>query len=225
VKIKSDKQHSSRLPLWLKLSYTLFVVLLASVYLMEYGIENFLWGSDIALLVTVFGLWLENRFLVSMMIIGILLPEFFWNIDFFSRLVAGYDVFGLNLTAYMFDPNRLFLLRFLSLFHVFLPIVLFYAVLRLGYDSRAFLAQCLLTWFILPVSYFFTDPERNINGVFGLTAEPQTMMSGGAYLLLIMLLYPLLLSLPTHLALNYFLKTKNKQQIANNSDSKQDSIS
>lgn len=208
MKIKSNKQHSSRLPLWLKLSYTLFVVLLASVYLLEYGIENFLWGSDIALLVTVFGLWLENRFLISTMVIGILLPEIIWNIDFFSRFIVGSDVLGLNITAYMFDPNRLLLLRFLSLFHVFLPVVLFYAVLRLGYDSRAFLAQCLLTWFILPVSYFFTDPERNINGVFGLAAEPQTMMSGGAYLLLIMLLYPLLLSLPTHLALKYFLSNK-----------------
>jgi len=211
VNIKSDKQLSSRLPLWLKLSYTLFVVLLASVYLTEYGIENFLWGSDIALLVTVFGLWLENRFLISMMIIGVLLPEFLWNIAFFFQLIAGYDVLSLNLTAYMFDPNRLLILRYLSLFHVFLPIVLCYAVLRLGYDSRAFRAQCLLVWIILPVSYFFTDPERNINGVFGLGAEPQTMMSGGAYLLLIMLLYPLLLSLPTHLVFNYFYKNTNKQ--------------
>lgn len=225
MQLKPDNQHSSHLPPWLKLAYTIFVVLIASVYFVEYGIQNFLWGSDIALLVTVFGLWLENRFLISMMVIGILLPEFFWNLDFFTYLIAGHDVLGFNLTAYMFDPNRLLLLRCFSLFHVFLPIVLFYAVLRLGYDSRAFRAQCLLSWIVLPVSYFFTDPERNINGVFGLGAEPQTMISGEAYLLLIMLLYPLLLYLPTHLALNYFYKNTNKQQIAKKSDTKQDSIS
>ena len=59
------------------------------VYWLEYGPANFLWASDIALLVTTVALWQENRFLISMMAVGVLLPELFWNIDFFARLIAG----------------------------------------------------------------------------------------------------------------------------------------
>ena len=93
---------------------------------------------------------------------------------------------------------------------VFLPLVLFYTVLRLGYEKRAFIAQCILSWIILPISYFFTDPARNINGVFGFGADPQDWMSGEAYLFLLMLCYPLLLYLPTHLLLKMFIKNKRK---------------
>lgn len=197
----------SRLPLWLKLAYTLFVLILVPFYWREYGVVNFLRGSDIALLVTVFGLWLENRLLVSTMAVGVLLPELVWNIDFFSHLFTTYNVFGVNLTSYMFNEEIPLFVRGLSLFHVFLPVVLCYAILRLGYDSRALLAQCILSWIVLPVSYFFTDPGQNINEVFGFGAEAQSWMSADAYLVLLMLAYPVLVYLPSHLALKYFSKT------------------
>lgn len=41
------------IPLWIKITYTLFVCLLVPVYLRHYGPANFLWFSDVALLVTV----------------------------------------------------------------------------------------------------------------------------------------------------------------------------
>ncbi len=184
----------------------MFVMLLLVVYGRELGAANFLWGSDIALLVTLLALWLENRFLASMMAVGVLLPELFWNIDFFSHLVAGHDVLGLDATAYMFASDKPLLLRGLSLFHVFLPLVLLYLLMRLGYDRRAFAAQILLCWIILPLSYFFTDPARNINWVFGIMEVPQTWMPGILYLFLLMLLFPLLVYWPTHLLLKHFFE-------------------
>ena len=60
---------------WIKLPYTLFVCVLVPVYWVERGPANFLWISDIALLVSVPALWMENRFLTSMMAVGVLLPE------------------------------------------------------------------------------------------------------------------------------------------------------
>ncbi len=189
------------LPLWLKLAYTLFVLILIPVYWINLGIANFLWGSDIALLVMVFGLWLESRLLVSMMAVGVLIPELAWNIDYFTHLVAGQDVLGLNATGYMFSEDRSLLVRGLSLFHVFLPVILIYSLMRLGYDSRAFLAQVILCWLVLPASYFFTEPANNINWVYGITEIPQTWMPEIVYLLLLMVLFPLLIFFPTHILL------------------------
>ena len=69
---------------WTKIPYTIFVCVLVSVYWVERGPANFVCLSDIALLVTLAALWLESRFLASMMAVGVLLPEFAWNLDFLS---------------------------------------------------------------------------------------------------------------------------------------------
>jgi hypothetical protein len=197
------------LSLWLKLAYSAFVLVLIPVYWVEYGPVNFLWLCDIALLVTYVALWLKNRLLISMMAVGLLLPELVWNADFFSHLFAGHDMFGFDATAYMFSPDIPLYVRSLSLFHVFLPIVLVHALLRLGYDPRAGLAQTLLAWIVMPVSYLVSGPDRNINWVYGLTEIPQTWLPGGFYVLAVMLVYFLLVIWPTHLVLKYLLKYRS----------------
>ena len=84
------------IPLWLKISYTLFVAVLVPVYWLHHGPANFLWASNIALFVTVVALWRESRLLASTMAVAVLLPEIAWNLDFFMRLIAGHDVIGLK---------------------------------------------------------------------------------------------------------------------------------
>ena len=194
------------IPLWVKIPYTVFICVLVPVYWVGRGPANFLWMSDIALLLTPFALWQENRLIASMMAVAVVLPELAWNVDFFARVAAGKDVFGLNATAYMWDRSIPVIVRTLSLFHMFLPVVLIYMVWRLGYDRRAFLAQTALAWIVLPVSYLLTDPERNINWVFGLGPERQTWMPAPLFLILLMVLLPLLIYLPTHLVLTKLFK-------------------
>ncbi|MBA3486512.1 MAG: hypothetical protein H0T88_04875 [Lysobacter sp.] len=46
------------IPLELKLAYTALVAVIVVVYWFKYGPANFLWGSDIALLLAVLALWL-----------------------------------------------------------------------------------------------------------------------------------------------------------------------
>ena len=188
---------------WIKIPCTIFVCVLLPVYWMERGPANFLWLSDIALFVILAALWMESRFLTSMMTVGVLLPEFAWNLDFFLRLAAGFDVIGLNATGYMFESRYTPLFKFFSLFHVVLPPLLLWMIYRLGYDTRAVYAQTLLVWVLLPVCYLATDPERNLNWVFGIGNPPQTWVSGHLYLVLLMLAYPLIVFMPTH----FILKT------------------
>ena len=67
-----------RIPLWIKIVYCLYLCVLVPVYWREYGPTNFLWASDIALFVIFAALWLENRLLNSMMLIGVLPFELAW---------------------------------------------------------------------------------------------------------------------------------------------------
>jgi len=198
----SEKGIGEKIPLAVKIVYTLFVSLLVPFYWRQYGPANFLWVSDVALLVTCFALWFESRLLASMMAVAALLPSLFWTADFIFRLAAGPDLAGMTGTGYMFDTRIPLFVRALSLFHVPLPLFLAWLVHRLGYDRRALAAQTLLFWVLLIVARLITDPARNINLVHGFGKEPQQWLPPGLYLALLMVLYPLALYLPAHAILS-----------------------
>ena len=112
------QRPDGHIPIGLKLAYTAFVAVLVPTYWFQYGPANFLWGCDIALLVTLAGLWLESRLLLSMMAIAILIPELGWSIDLLIRLTVGVDAIGFRGTSYMFDTDIPLFVRMLSLFHL-----------------------------------------------------------------------------------------------------------
>lgn len=188
------------IPLWLKVSFTLFVLILLPVYWRQYGPGNFLWFSDIALLLTVPAFWFESSLLASMILISIGLLELLWILDFFVHLIVGTSVTGLS--AYMFDSRILLSVRALSLFHIVLPMLVVWIVSRLGYDGRALVTQTALAWIVLPMSYLLTKRSENVNWVYGFGSRPQRWMSSRLYLVLVMLLFPLVIYLPTHLVLS-----------------------
>jgi hypothetical protein len=176
---------------------------LVPVYWFEYGPQNFFWASDIALLLTLAALWTESAVLASMLALAVLVPDLAWNIDFFFRLTFGVDSLQLPGTQYMFAPESPLLLRGLSLFHVFVPVLLVWLIYRVGYERRALIYQTVLAWVILPATWLLTDPAANINWVRGIGPEPQDWMPAPAYLVLLMLAFPLVVYLPTHLLLRW----------------------
>jgi hypothetical protein len=191
------------IPLWIKILYTVLTFLVVVAYARNYGFGNFLWFSDIAMIVTAIALWTENRLLASIMAVGVLLPELVWNVAYFGRLVTGHEFGGI--TGYMFDATKPLYLRNLSLFHVILPPLLLYMVWRLGYDSRGWLAMTVLAWVVLPVSYVVSKHSDNINWVFGI-GKPQTLVHPLLYLFGLMLVFPLLVFTPTHFLLRAFFR-------------------
>ena len=190
---------AGEIPLWIKVAYTLMVAVIVPVYLAYYGPANFLWFSDVALVVTGVALWLESPLLVSMMTVGVLLPELLWNVTLFTRLLTGIRVSGL--ADYMFDTRIPKWIRALSLFHVVLPVLMLWMLHRLGYDPRALPAQTALAWVILPLTYAVTKPEDNINWVYGPGARPQRQISPPLYLAFVLIFFPLIVYVPTHLLL------------------------
>ena len=145
--------------------------------------------------------------------VGILIPQFFWCLDFFCQLL-GFHLTGL--TSYMFDSQRSLFLRGLSLFHGWLPFLLVYLVLRLGYDRRALKAWTALAWLLCVIAFLFLPPAGallpdsklplNVNLVFGFDdAHPQTWMPQGLYVVVWMLALFLLAYVPTDLMLKKML--------------------
>lgn len=198
-----------RIPLLLKISYSGFLAIMIPVYLMNYGPTNFLYFCDVALLLTLVGVWRENPLLISLPAVGILMPQLLWCADFVTHL-CGLKLTGM--TAYMFDGDRSLFLRGLSLFHGWLPILLIYLVLKLGYDRRALagwtvicVALCLIAYFLLPpAGALLPDPQlpRNVNYVFGMDdTKPQAMLPPLGYLGAWMAALIGIVFLPTHLVL------------------------
>src|SRR5262249_31214451 len=139
---------------------------------------------DVALFFTLAALWLDSPLLASAPLVGILLPQLLWQVDFVAGL-CGVQVTGM--TAYMFKEEIPLFPRGLSFFHFWLPLLLLGVVWRLGYDRRALPLWTVLAVVLLFVCYFLMpapppsadDPNTpvNINYVYGLgDKEPQQWM-------------------------------------------------
>jgi hypothetical protein len=195
-----------RVPSGLKWGYTAFMAVLVPVYWWKYGPTNFLYFCDVALFLTLAGVWTGNRLVVSMAAVGILMPQGLWCLDFVVQMLGGRLT---GMTAYMFDGNRSLFLRGLSLFHGWLPFLLVYLVRRLGYDRRGFWAWTATAWGLCLASYFLLPPAgeeharklvpNNVNYVWGLDdAKPQGWMPPGLYLAVWMAALAVVVYGPTH---------------------------
>ncbi|MEA2996473.1 MAG: hypothetical protein QOG74_2022 [Alphaproteobacteria bacterium] len=204
---QSRAEPAGRLPLWLKLAYTAFMAVLLPVYWANYGPTNFLYFCDVALLITLVGIWIESPLLISMCAVGILASQALWVVDFLSNLI-GWPLTGM--TDYMFAADHSLFLRSLSLFHGWLPFLLVYLVWRLGYDGRGFPAWTVLAWLLVLICFFFMPPPRpdpgltpvNINYVWGMSdTVAQTWMPPAAWVAGLIVLLPVLLYAPVHFLL------------------------
>jgi hypothetical protein len=202
---------AARVPLALKLAYTAYMAVFIPVYWHYYGPTNFLYFCDIALILTLFAIWPENRLLISMCAVGILVPQALWVLDFLAH-AAGFSLVGM--TGYMFDPNRSLFLRLLSLFHGWLPLLLLYLVWRIGYDRRAFWSWTALAWVLLLISFFLLPPPTphpglapvNVNYVWGMSDDAaQPWVPAYVWFAGQLIGLPLLAYAPTHFALARFI--------------------
>jgi hypothetical protein len=198
---------NNKIPLAVKLLFSVFMAVLIPFYLMAYGPSNFLYFCDVALFFTLAAVWTEKPILAAMPAVGILLPQALWCLDFIGSAL-NLPVNGM--TAYMFDSTIPVFARSLSFFHFWLPFLLVYLVYKLGYDRRALKYWTLLAWGLLLVCYLFMPAPPapnsatpvNINYVFGMNDKvAQTYMHPLAWLAMLMTLLPVLLYFPAHWAL------------------------
>ncbi|WFE71588.1 hypothetical protein P8S55_00500 [Halomonas sp. M1] len=191
--------HSSAatVPRWLKLAFTLWILIWAPSYVVLLGAQNFFWLCNVASFLLLAALWSEQRTLMSMQWLAVALVGSLWSLDVATAALTGTHLIGG--TEYMFDPEHPPMARAMSLYHVVLPLVAGMGVAKLGYSRRALLWQTVLTWIMLPMTYLFTEAERNINWVQGPFGQPQDTLDPLLYLFLLTLVWPLVVYLPVHL--------------------------
>src|ERR1700733_4149364 len=114
-----------RLPLWLKIGWTIWGVIWAPLYLKQYGPQNFLYFCDLGNLLLVVALWSESALLFSWQAAGLLLFQTVYIIDLAGAFSTGAHMVGG--TEFMFDPHLPLFIRLLSLFHLATPPLLLWA--------------------------------------------------------------------------------------------------
>jgi len=187
-----------RLPLWLKIVWTAWVICWAPMYWKQYGVQNFLFFCDLGNLVILVALWSESALLFSWQAVSLLVFQSLFTIDVVGAWLDGHHFIGG--TEFMFDPHLPLLVRALSLFHVVTPGILLWAVWRLGYDPQGWKAATAECWILVPLNHFWR-PEHNVNWARGLWFVQQQLVPGWVYLLAYLVLVPALVYYPTHLGL------------------------
>ena len=150
-----------RLPLWLKIVWTVWLAAWMPLYWKQYGLQNFLFFCDIGNLLIGLALWLESPLIFSWQACGLLLFQTLYVVDLAGALLTGRHAFGG--TEYMFDSGIPLPVRLVSLFHVVTPPLLLWAIRRLGYDRRGWKLQTLTAWIVVPINYFWR-PELDVAG-------------------------------------------------------------
>ena len=202
----SENRHlKPRIPLWLKVGWTIWVLVWAPVYLRQYGPQNFLYFCDVGNFLILVGLWAESRLILSWQAVGLLVFQTLYVLDLIAALIFGRHLIGG--TEYMFDPKISLLVRLLGLYHLVVPPLLLWCVRRLGYASQAWKWQTLTLWTLLPINFFW-HPQYNVNWARGVGHE-QHAVPHWAYLLAYLIVVPVVIYWPTHLGLKWWAREKN----------------
>lgn len=191
------------IPVALRLACTALLLGWTAVYWRGYGPANFLWFCDLANFLIVIALWAGSPLLLSAQAVSVVIVQTLWSLDVLCRALFGFHPIGA--TDYVFDPAIPLQLRAASLFHAAVPPLVLWSLRRLGYDRRGWLLQTGIAWVVLPASYLIVPAPGNTNFVRGPSSDAQTLVDPLVYLLLLMLAYPLLLYLPSHLLLRRLL--------------------
>jgi len=202
--LRSRVAARSRIPLWLKIAWTVWIVVWAPIYWKQYGAQNFLFYCDLGNILITCALWLEDSLIFSWQAVSLLVVQVLYSLDLLGAFLFGKHLFGG--TEYMFDPAIPLSVRLLGLYHLLVPPLLLWAVWRVGYDRRALKLQIITAWVLVPISHFWR-PQFNVNWARGIGHE-QHVVPGWLYLLGYLAVASTIVYWPTHLFLRWWARRR-----------------
>lgn len=197
-----------RIPLWIKVLWTIWLLFWIPIYWRQYGAQNFLFFCDLGNILICLALWTESALIFSWQACSLLVFQALFIIDLAAATATGKHPIGG--TEYMFDPNVPLFIRLLSLFHVVMVPLMLWAIWHLGYDRRGWIYQTVTAWIVVPINYFWR-PGYDVNWARGLFFREQHAIPGLLYLLVYLILVPMLVYWPTHLFLNWLSQRWQRQ--------------
>lgn len=168
-------------------------------YWHAWGLSNFLHLCDLAVFLTCIGLWTSNSLLLASQAVSSIVVDLLWTTDAASTAFSRRPLIGG--TEYLLDPHVAAWVRALSLFHVVLPLLLLWAVWRVGYHRGAWALQTAIVTATMIASRF-TDRAKNINYVFSDPFWHRQLGPAPVHVLLCILAMAIVVYLPTHLILS-----------------------
>lgn len=179
-----------------RIVFTLWILLWAPVVLYHHGPQNFLWLCNIAQFLILYALWTGNRLILSSQAGIVIVVGAGWTLDLIVTLALGRSLTGF--TEYMISPELALSARLISLYHIGLPLFLLWLLPRTGHDDRGWRLQCAIGAVVVIAGWLLTDPWRNINWVFHPFGMEQPPLPEPAWVLLLVVVYPLIFYLPGH---------------------------
>jgi hypothetical protein len=194
----SSPPNRRKLPVWIRWVAAIWLLFWFVVYWRSWGALNFLHLCDIAEILACIGFIADSALLISSQAVASLLVDAAWALDAAWTIIFRHHLIGG--TEYLFDPSYPLWVRLLSLFHLALPVLLLWALHRLGYDRRGFPLQLGIA-FVAFIASRFAPATQNINYAFAdpflhRAWDPAPVHVVVAFLFMLVVVY-----LPTHLVL------------------------
>jgi len=192
----AQSPRARQLPNWVRWAALVWFLVWFPAYWHTWGSANFLQLCDVAALLTCVGLWTRSRLLLSSQAVSTVLVSLAWTLDAVWRMVVGHHLIGG--TEYMFDSRVALWIRLLSLFHVFLPVLLLWVLWRMGYGRRAWALQSAIALAAF-IACRFTNPAKNMNFAFRDPFFHRAWGPAPAHVALSVAFMAIVVYLPTHL--------------------------
>ncbi len=177
------------IPPAVKWAAAMWLALWLPLHLVAYPAWTLAWWCAHGAILAVVGLCLGSRLILSWQAVALLVPMGLYVAEALARLVTGLRGGG---TSYLFDAAIPAFVRALSLFHFGMPLLLVWAVRRVGYDRRALPLQ-LVAGTLVSLASLGIGP---INLWYTRAAREQPLAA--------LLLSPLVLWAPAHLWLRRY---------------------
>src|SRR3954465_9279464 len=88
------RPENSRIPVWLKLAWSIWLLVWVPLYWRQYGAQNFLYFCDVGNVLIAIGLWAESSLILSWQAIGLLVFQTLYAFDLIAALIFGRHVIG-----------------------------------------------------------------------------------------------------------------------------------
>ena len=180
--------------------------LIASAWLQRHGPTQLLWLCDIGIFLTGIGLIIKSRLILTAQFVGLFIYHLCWHIDFLSFVLFKEMLF--SSTAYMFSDKVTVYEKSLSFFHHTYTIpVLLWALLRLGTSKSGWIFQTIQTSVAFILTYFLTDPLRNVNWIFGagFADISPAKMNPVVYYITMIIFPPIIIYWPLNILISRFI--------------------
>lgn len=196
---------SSKFPDWLRWAVLVWLAAWFVIYWQAWGLANFLHLCNLAIILSCVAIWRNNSLLLASQAVSAIFSDVLWDLDVSWQATAGHHLFGG--TEYMWNAQYPLWIRLISLYHFVWPILLIWAVKRMGYDRRGLALQSgigaaaivagRLASPALNLNFAFTDP------IFHRQIGPAPLHLAVMWIVLVCVIY-----LPTHLILARFFTRK-----------------